>query len=392
MHRKTFRPKEGLPPLGLRRRRCYAPGKLVFTPLDTIGFPCKPSALLPIRIGYPPCRPSIPPVWQMQSARSRWMRVEKAKSGHPGLPMGMADVATVLFTQVPEIRRRRSALAGPRPLHPLRRPRLDAALCAAVPDRLQGHDARPAQELPPAQLQDAGPSRELHHRTASRPPPARSARASPPRSAWRWRSGCWPRSSASDIVDHYTYVLCSDGDLMEGISHEAIALAGHLKLNKLIFLYDDNGITIDGPISLADDVDQVARFKACGWNAKRIDGHDPEGHRRCDPPGAEIRQAVADRLQDHHRFRRPHQGRHVQGARRSARRGRTRRREESARLELRPVRNSRRRPQGLAQRWTQGQAAQQGVARAARRPSPRRSAANSSAASSTASRRKISTR
>jgi transketolase len=77
-----------------------------------------------------------------------------------------------------------------------------------------------------------------------------------------------------DIVDHYTYVLCSDGDLMEGVSHEALALAGHLKLNKLIFLYDDNGITIDGPITLTDNVDQVARFKAHGWNAVRIDGHD----------------------------------------------------------------------------------------------------------------------
>jgi transketolase len=77
-----------------------------------------------------------------------------------------------------------------------------------------------------------------------------------------------------DIVDHYTYVLCSDGDLMEGVSHEALALAGHLRLSKLIFLYDDNGITIDGPISLTDSVDQVARFKAHGWNAVQIDGHD----------------------------------------------------------------------------------------------------------------------
>src|ERR1019366_3272211 len=66
----------------------------------------------------------------------------------------------------------------------------------------------------------------------------------------------------------------SDGDLMEGVSHEAIALAGHLKLAKLIFLYDDNGITIDGPIALTDNVDQVARFKAHGWNAVQIDGHD----------------------------------------------------------------------------------------------------------------------
>ena len=69
-------------------------------------------------------------------------------------------------------------------------------------------------------------------------------------------------------------MLCSDGDLMEGVSHEALALAGHLKLTKLIVLYDDNGITIDGPISLTDTVDQVTRFKAAGWNAVQIDGHD----------------------------------------------------------------------------------------------------------------------
>ncbi len=78
------------------------------------------------------------------------------------------------------------------------------------------------------------------------------------------------------IVDHKTYVIASDGDLMEGVSHEAIALAGHLKLNKLIVLLDDNGISIDGPLSLSDNVDQVKRFEACGWNASRIDGHDPQ--------------------------------------------------------------------------------------------------------------------
>ena len=85
-----------------------------------------------------------------------------------------------------------------------------------------------------------------------------------------------------DIVDHHTYVLCSDGDLMEGVSHEAIALAGHLKLNKLIFLFDDNGITIDGPITLTDNVDQVARFKAAGWNAEAHRRPGPEGDRRRD--------------------------------------------------------------------------------------------------------------
>jgi transketolase len=78
-----------------------------------------------------------------------------------------------------------------------------------------------------------------------------------------------------DIVDHTTYVLASDGDLMEGISQEAIALGGHLKLEKLIVLYDDNGISIDGPTSLSDSVDQVERFKSAGWAATRVDGHDP---------------------------------------------------------------------------------------------------------------------
>src|SRR5258708_33016079 len=77
-----------------------------------------------------------------------------------------------------------------------------------------------------------------------------------------------------DIVDHTTYGLCSDGDLMEGVRHQALAPAGHLKLAKRIFLDDDNSVTIDGPISLSDSVDQVTRFKAHGWNAVRIDGHD----------------------------------------------------------------------------------------------------------------------
>ncbi len=77
------------------------------------------------------------------------------------------------------------------------------------------------------------------------------------------------------VVNHKTYVIVSDGDLMEGISQEAIALAGHLKLNKLIVLFDDNGISIDGALSLADSVDQVKRFEAAGWSASRVDGHDP---------------------------------------------------------------------------------------------------------------------
>ena len=79
-----------------------------------------------------------------------------------------------------------------------------------------------------------------------------------------------------ELVNHRTYVIAGDGDLMEGISHEAISLAGHLRLGKLIVLFDDNGISIDGPLSIAESGDQLARFAAAGWAVRRIDGHDPE--------------------------------------------------------------------------------------------------------------------
>src|SRR5437764_9522793 len=83
-------------------------------------------------------------------------------------------------------------------------------------------------------------------------------------------------TALGDKVDRHTDVVPSYAELMEVISHEAIALAGHLKLRKLVVLFDDNGISIDGPLSLADSVDQVKRFEAAGWAAMRIDGHDPE--------------------------------------------------------------------------------------------------------------------
>ncbi|MCK5750732.1 MAG: transketolase, partial [Oricola sp.] len=79
-----------------------------------------------------------------------------------------------------------------------------------------------------------------------------------------------------DLVDHYTYVLAGDGCLMEGISQEALTLAGHLKLSKLIVFWDNNGISIDGKVSLADSTDQQARFEASGWETIAVDGHDPD--------------------------------------------------------------------------------------------------------------------
>ncbi|MEW6640728.1 MAG: transketolase [Pseudomonadota bacterium] len=201
--------------------------------------------------------------------------VEKAKSGHPGLPMGAADVATVLFTQFLKF---------------------DAA-DPAWPDRDRfilsaGHGSMLLYALlyltgsPTMTLDQLKNFRQLGSLTPGHPEnfmtPGVETTTGPLGQGVATSVGfaLAERLLAAEfgdaLVNHHTYVLCSDGDLMEGISHEAIALAGHLKLSKLIFLYDDNGISIDGPLSLADSVDQVARFKACGWNSVRIDGHDPK--------------------------------------------------------------------------------------------------------------------
>jgi transketolase len=91
--------------------------------------------------------------------------------------------------------------------------------------------------------------------------------------AERWLAARFNRRGL-EIVDHFTYVVASDGDLMEGVSHEACALAGHLGLSRLVVLYDDNGISIDGPTSLAFSEDVCARFAAYGWHVQRVDGHD----------------------------------------------------------------------------------------------------------------------
>ena len=199
--------------------------------------------------------------------------VEKAKSGHPGLPMGAADIATVLFTQFLKF-----DAADPK------WPDRDRFILSA------GHGSMLLYALlyltgnEEMTLDQIKNFRQLGSKTPGHPEnfitsghrnhhrPARPGRRLLGRMALAER--LLAAEFGEEIVDHHTYVLCSDGDLMEGVSHEALALAGHLKLSKLIFLYDDNGITIDGPIALTDNVDQVARFKAHGWNAVQIDGHD----------------------------------------------------------------------------------------------------------------------
>jgi transketolase len=199
--------------------------------------------------------------------------VEKAKSGHPGLPMGAADIATVLFTQFLKF---------------------DAA-APAWPDRDRfvlsaGHGSMLLYALlyltgnKDMTLDQIKNFRQLGSLTPGHPEnfhtkgidtttgPLGQGIATAVGMALAEKM--LAAEFGKKVVGHHTYVLVSDGDLMEGVSQEAIAMAGHWKLNKMIVLYDDNGISIDGPTSIADSVDQVKRFKSAGWAAELIDGHD----------------------------------------------------------------------------------------------------------------------
>jgi transketolase len=200
--------------------------------------------------------------------------VEQAKSGHPGLPMGAADVATVLFTRFLKFD----------PADPAWPDRDRFVLSAGHGSmliyallHLLGYETMTIEEI--RRFRQIGSITPGHPEnfltpgveTTTGPLGQGLGNAVGMAIAERHLAVAF----GSEIVDHRTYVLVSDGDLMEGISQEAIALAGHLKLGKLIVLFDDNGISIDGPLALADSVDQVKRFEAAGWAAMRIDGHDP---------------------------------------------------------------------------------------------------------------------
>ena len=201
--------------------------------------------------------------------------VEQAKSGHPGLPMGAADVATVLFTRFLKFDPADPAWSD-RDRFVLSAGHGSMLIYALL--HLLGYEAMTIDQI--KRFRQLGSITAGHPEyghtpgveTTTGPLGQGLANAVGMAMAERHLAAAFGR----DIVDHHTYVLCSDGDLMEGISQEAIALAGHLKLSRLIVLFDDNGISIDGPLSLADSVDQVKRFEAAGWDATRIDGHDPE--------------------------------------------------------------------------------------------------------------------
>jgi transketolase len=200
--------------------------------------------------------------------------VEQAKSGHPGMPMGMADVATILFSRFLKFD----------PADPAWPDRDRFVLSAGHGSMLiyallylTGYEAMTIEQIKKF--------RQLGSITAGHPEfghaPGVETTTGPLGQGLANAVGMaiaekhLAAEFGHDVVNHKTYVIASDGDLMEGVSQEAIALAGHLKLGKLIVLFDDNGISIDGALSLADSVDQVRRFEAAGWAASRIDGHDP---------------------------------------------------------------------------------------------------------------------
>jgi transketolase len=199
--------------------------------------------------------------------------VEQAKSGHPGMPMGMADAATVLFTQF-------LRFDPQAPDWPDR----DRFVLSAGHGSMLLYALLHLTGYPDITLDELERFRQLGSRTAGHPEHGLASGIETTTGPLGQGLGnsvgmaLAERHLAAEfgdaVVDHHTYVIASDGDLMEGVSHEAASLAGHLRLNKLIVLYDDNSISIDGPTDLAFTDDPLERFRAYGWNAERIDGQD----------------------------------------------------------------------------------------------------------------------
>ncbi|MGL4279612.1 MAG: transketolase family protein, partial [Albidovulum sp.] len=200
--------------------------------------------------------------------------VEAAKSGHPGLPMGAADIATVLF---------RDHLNYD-PADP-NWPDRDRFVLSAGHGSMLLYSVLHLIGVKGVGIDDIKAFRQLGSHTAGHPEyghtPGVETTTGPLGQGLANAVGMALAERLTNarfgnkLIDHHTYVLAGDGCLMEGISQEAISLAGHLKLNRLIVFWDDNNITIDGKVSLSDSTDQLARFEASGWRAERIDGHDP---------------------------------------------------------------------------------------------------------------------
>ncbi|MEM6852409.1 MAG: 1-deoxy-D-xylulose-5-phosphate synthase N-terminal domain-containing protein, partial [Pseudomonadota bacterium] len=201
--------------------------------------------------------------------------VEAAKSGHPGMPMGAADMATALFA-------RAMTFDAADPAWPDR----DRFILSAGHGSMLLYASAYLLGYPGISAGDLKNFRQLGSITPGHPEvgetPGVETTTGPLGQGLANAVGFAMAEAhlnarfGDGLVDHRTYVIASDGDLMEGISHEAISLAGHLKLRKLIVLLDDNGITIDGALSLSDRTDQLKRFEAAGGAASRVGGPDRE--------------------------------------------------------------------------------------------------------------------
>ncbi|MFQ5775890.1 MAG: transketolase [Kiloniellaceae bacterium] len=201
--------------------------------------------------------------------------VEAAKSGHPGMPMGMADVATVLFTRF-------LRFDPARPDWPDR----DRLVLSAGHGSMLLYALLYLTGYADMTLAEIRNFRQLGSRTPGHPEYGHAAGVETTTGPLGQGLGNAVGMALAErlmnarfgdaVVDHTTYAIVGDGCLMEGISHEAASLAGHLGLHKLIVLYDDNKVSIDGPTSLALSDDSLERFAAYGWDVRAVDGHDPE--------------------------------------------------------------------------------------------------------------------
>ena len=201
--------------------------------------------------------------------------VQKANSGHPGMPMGMADVATILFTRFLKYDASNPYWAD-----------RDRFILSAGHGSMLLYALLYLTGYSDIDINEIKNFRQLGSKTAGHPEYGHAAgietTTGPLGQGISTAVGMAlaERILASrfseDIVDHYTYVIAGDGDLMEGISHEAASFAGHLGLSRLIVLYDDNGISIDGSTELAWSDNVPARFASYGWHTSVVDGHNAE--------------------------------------------------------------------------------------------------------------------
>ena len=199
--------------------------------------------------------------------------VNAAKSGHPGMPMGMADVATVLFSRFLKFD----------PADPAW-PDRDRFVLSAGHGSMLLYSLLHLTGYAAPTIEDIKNFRQLGSPCAGHPEyghlPGIETTTGPLGQGIANAVGMalaermMNARFGDDLVDHKTYVIAGDGDLMEGISQEACSLAGHLKLNQLIVLFDDNHITIDGATSLADSTNTLERFDAMGWKTLSCDGHN----------------------------------------------------------------------------------------------------------------------